>query len=66
MEQKHQEQLEEQHRIEEEEEEEKQILQGQEEELRLEMQRMVEKGHQEKVNRRSSGKQAFTVEMGFH
>lgn len=49
MEQKHQEQLEEQHRIEQEEEEEEQVLRGQEEELRLEMQRMVEKGHQEKV-----------------
>lgn len=50
MQQKHQEQLEEQHRFEQEEEEEEQVLQDQEEELRLEMQRMVEKGHQEKVN----------------
>lgn len=49
MEQKRQEQLEEQHRLEQEEEEEEQVLQCQEEELRLETQRMVEKGHQEKV-----------------
>lgn len=66
MEQKHQDQLEEQHRIGEEEEAEEQILQGQEEELRLEMQRMVGKGHQEKVNCCSSGNQSFTVAMGLH
>lgn len=50
MEQKQQEQLEEQHRIEWEDEEEEQVLQRQEEELSLETQRVVEKGHQEKVN----------------
>lgn len=67
MEQKHQEQLEEQHRFEqEEEEEEEQLLQDQEEELRLETQRMVEKGHQEKVNCPSSENQSFTVGMWFH
>lgn len=51
MEQKHQEQLEEQHRIQQEEEEEEEVLRGQEQELKLETQRMVERGHQEKVKR---------------
>lgn len=50
MEQRRQEQLEEQYRTEREEEEEEEVLQGQEEELRLEMKRMTERGHQEKVN----------------
>lgn len=51
MEQKHQEQLEEQKRIEEEEEEEAEVLRGHEEEWKLETRRMVERGHQDKVNR---------------
>ena len=49
MEQQHQENLEEQCRIEQEEEEEREALHIQEDELRLEMQRMAKKGYQEKV-----------------
>lgn len=49
MEQQRQEQWEEQCRIEQEEEEEREALRIQEEELRLEMQRMAKKGYQEKV-----------------
>lgn len=49
MEQQRQEQCEEQRRTEEEEEEHREALQIQEEELRLEMQRMAKKGYQEKV-----------------
>lgn len=49
MEQKHQEQLEEQHRIEEEEEADEEFLRRQEEEVKLETRRMVERGYREKV-----------------
>lgn len=49
MEQQHQDQWEEQCRLEQEEEEDREALQIQEEELRLEMQRMTKKGYQEKV-----------------
>ncbi|XP_070760888.1 trichoplein keratin filament-binding protein [Enoplosus armatus] len=52
VEQKHQEQWEEQCRIEQEEEEDREALQIQEDELRLEMQRMAEKGHQAKIHSR--------------
>lgn len=51
MEQQRQEHWEEQCRIEQEEEEEREALRVQEEELRLEMQRMAKKGHQQKVKR---------------
>lgn len=50
MEQKHQEQLEEQRRIEQEEEEEAEVVRGHEEEWKLETRRMMERGHQEKVD----------------
>lgn len=49
VEQQLQEQWEEQCRVEQEEEEEREALRIQEEELRLEMQRMAKKGYQEKV-----------------
>ncbi len=53
MEQQRQEQWEEQCRIEQEEEEDREALRIQEEQLRLEVQRMVKKGYQEKVKDRS-------------
>lgn len=53
VEQKRREQWEEQCRIEQEEEEDREALQIQEEELRLERQRMAKKGYQEKVNNKS-------------
>lgn len=53
VEQKRKEQWEEQCRIEQEEEEDREALQIQEEELRLERQRMAKKGYQEKVNNES-------------
>lgn len=52
MEQQRQEQWEEQCRREQQEEEDREALRIQEEELRLEMQRMAKKGYQEKVNDR--------------
>ncbi|XP_041855050.1 trichoplein keratin filament-binding protein [Melanotaenia boesemani] len=52
VEQQHQEQLEEQCRIVQEEEEEREALRVQEEELRLEMQRMAERGYHEKIHSR--------------
>lgn len=54
MEQQHEEQWEEQRRKEEEEEEEREALRIQEEELRLEMQRITKKGYQDKVKEERS------------
>lgn len=51
MEQQLQEQWEERCRVEQEEEEDREAQQIQEEELRLEMQRMTERGYQEKVKK---------------
>ncbi|KAF6729484.1 Trichoplein keratin filament-binding protein [Oryzias melastigma] len=52
MEQHQEDQLEEQHLMEQEEEEHRKTLQIQEEELRLEMERVAEKGYQEKIHSR--------------